>query len=326
MTKTGPGLWLLAMFATRVFGASTPDTWIDAFANTGVACDSRIIKSGMTREESIRATLAAVRAQRPGLDDLEMVMSPPSLGAEKLETARAPGLTLPAIDALYALAGTGVRIEITDRQLRLLKVDDGAEGVRRAIEEQKQRSFVIAALEAGHADAAVLDRAGRILQRPREVATGGIGYAGMVPLTLAAFEIVRRAPDAVQRFQAIERVATREGKIYARAGLFVSGGRVILRVLPPLDGEVFAMSGCIGTREAARSYFEGHVLSGEFTREIEATVKSERERSPEFAARMAAGLESMRRDLSSPAPPTIGRVIDDELVRRMEWDILVREK
>jgi hypothetical protein len=303
------------------------EPWINALVDTWVQGDDAASKSGPTRQSALQATLSSVRARHPELPELKVRSEPASLLAEKARELTAPERARPAVDLLFRFAGSDVRMEFVQDELLLRKVDGPAEGLRHLLARQKYDAAMIAAIEAGHADAALLDTAQRHLQRATKVATGGVGWsAAIIPPALFAFEILRRAPDAVRRFEVAEKLATPAGKFYARAGLLLAGGDAILTRLPPLEGRVPVAGFDVSFLEEAQPCFEKRVASGEFAREIESTMKQTRQRWPERSAHLTAFLEKEAAALPALAPTPVGRVLNDEFSEVADEDLFVRTK
>jgi hypothetical protein len=308
------GVLLSAASLPAAEAASTADAWIEALSSVTIRCDAQIAHPGITREQGVRNVLAAVRAQRPALSSLEVVASPAAIGAATSRIDRAPDLDLAASDVLAGFCGRRVRIEIDGRVLRLVEVDPEAEGLRRALAAHEKQGRLLAALASGRADSDVVEVSMRLLRRPTEVASEGIGIAGMTPASLFAFAVIASAPDAAERFLNVERTANTAGKLYARAGLLASGWTAAqIDRLPPLDGKVHTMSGCLGTEVSAAAFFRDSVRTGDFARGIREHVQGTLARAVALSPRMEAALAGERARLSGRAAETRGRVLADEI-------------
>ena len=120
-----------------------------------------------------------------------------------------------------------------------------------------------------------------------------------------------------------EREATTEGKIYARAGLLVSGRSVAdVARLGPLPGEILTQFADFGHYENAAAYFQQNVSGGDFVREIDATLDRSLPGAAEQGRRLEAIYAEERAKLPRPSPAPVGRVLADEIPSFARLDLM----
>jgi len=295
--------------------AANVDAWIEALATTEILCDARIVRPNLTVEEGVRATLAAVHAAHPGLMPLSLAATPGDLLPTRVNLGRSPDRRFIAADVLREIVGE-LRVELTDKELRLVKPNNGHAEHARAYFATKPTAVALwTAAQASAPDARAVDLASMVLRRARTVASGPVGYGGEVMPVLPAWWIVVHARDAEKRLRDIAGRGTMAAKFYAAAGLVAKGVRPENLPDLPFASELETMAGCMVHSVRPDEFYRQQVLSGHFGREIMNTVERRRQREAGNSPDLENFERALRREAGTVNPPVAGRVLFDEVAR-----------